>query len=588
MKGKISRDSLLNNKSYHARISGVCVFVVCLAISAFIGGCVYNNDEIDDDSGSIYVGESNTETSIYTEAETSAYKYGDVEKITTLYDDFEPQGEFDDSEPVYKEKNITIVTGFPTGMISPVVTNAVNAYLEEHGYDFTIEFIESDYEYVQDSGFDPHGEVYLRRKEEGLTTDIYMPWLSNMTMEEAYKYMAEEGYALCLDPYLETETGQEILSSMMLFLDDSFTMEDIDELLDLYRLSDGKLYCLPTEMDWTAPYMLYYNNELKDYYDIPDFQGTIEDIYTIEEYADILKDDKVLPLRLEGIDDVAFLNLGGYETYESFWALKHEDDGSVTAVDFFEDETLLGWYEDLGRLCAEGYLSYSPYRTNIQAMDSDIVIPSDQIDYEYIYADFIISQGVIGYCRLNAAGEYNYRVEYDVLDVTTYSGANMALCIDADTKYPEECLEFLALYYGDMDFRNLIYKGPEGWSYYVDDSGEYPVLTYHSSNGGLPMFYGITSSLRTAANMFESFQPRVDTQILATKYMEPATIGWSNDLDFSSIQEKHDACVEIMNKYMYILWGVYGDDTAEKVEELHQMLIDAGYLDVIEYINENL
>ena len=39
---------------------------------------------------------------------------------------------------------------------------------------------------------------------------------------------------------------------------------------------------------------------------------------------------------------------------------------------------------------------------------------------------------------------------------------------------------------------------------------------------------------------------------------------------------------------MYILWGVYGDDTAEKVEELHQMLIDAGYLDVIEYINEEL
>ena len=102
------------------------------------------------------------------------------------------------------------------------------------------------------------------------------------------------------------------------------------------------------------------------------------------------------------------------------------------------------------------------------------------------------------------------------------------------------------------------------------------------------MFYGITSSSKISASILDDFQDRVDKQLLATKYMEPAAIGWSNDLDFSSIQEKHDACVEIMDKYMYILWGVYGDDTAEKVEELHQMLIDAGYLDVIEYINENL
>ncbi len=520
--------------------------------------------------------------------DSTEYKYGEPDNVLTRYEEFEPQGEYDDSEPEYKDKTITFITGFYDGMISPVVTNAVNDYLEEQGYDFSVEFVGSEEEYI--TGFaEPHGDAYLRRKEAGLSADIYVPWLTGMDCEESYKYMVEQGYTLCLDSYLETETGQAILEGMLSYLDESYTMDDLYDLLDLYRASDGKLYCLPTEMYWTAPYMICYNNELKDYYNIPDFAGTIEDIYLVDQYAETLTDDKVVPFSISMSADVAFLNLGGYETYEDFWALKHEDDGSVTAVDFFEDENLLEWYNYLGSLCGKGYLYYSGYEEAIEDMDENLIIPAYEMDYEYVYANLLCEKEAIGYVTVNYADEEtSYRTEYDILDVTTYSCVDLALCIDADTEYPEECLEFLALYYGDIEFRKLIYDGPEGWSYYVDDTEENSVIIYHTRNSGLPMFYGITSSSKISASILDDFQDRVDKQLLATKYMEPATIGWSNDLDFSSIQEKHDACVEIMNKYMYILWGVYGDDTAEKVEELHQMLIDAGYLDVIEYINETL
>ena len=51
------------------------------------------------------------------------------------------------------------------------------------------------------------------------------------------------------------------------------------------------------------------------------------------------------------------------------------------------------------------------------------------------------------------------------------------------------------------------------------------------------------------------------------------------------LSEKAAACRQIIEANRAVFLGYYGNETAERLEEVHEQLVEAGYLELIEAVN---
>ncbi len=153
--------------------------------------------------------------------------------------------------------------------------------------------------------------------------------------------------------------------------------------------------------------------------------------------------------------------------------------------------------------------------------------------------------------------------------------------INARTEYPEECMEFLRILYMDPEIRLMLYKGIEGEHYVWREDGLMNGRAY-----GFPIGLGFSRDLR--------FWPVGDW---GTEYAEEIKdmnrnvsmgLGVTMPYDLSEDPELSDreaACRQIIEENRAVFLGYYGSETAERLEEVHERLVEAGYLELIEAVN---
>jgi hypothetical protein len=486
--------------------------------------------------------------------------------------------EVDDSEPEYIEKTIRVLYGLPDGIVKNEEKNAINAYLEEHGYDFQVELVGNN-----------TGELYVddvqERKKEGLPVDIVMDFIDD---RQEFETQIESGAYLKLDELLDTESGSALLQGINTYMTTSGQTEQLEGYLDAYRAADGSLYGLPMYMSFSAPYLLCYGNGALETAGISELSGTLSDLELVVEHAEQLKEQQYAPMVIsKGSTEADYLlgNTVGLENYETWWLLDTDEDGTVTAVDLFQNTELMNWYLQLGQWREDDILTYSNAKEVLASYNGeDLTREID--DYGKIGFAFVPGANqTFGWYNLNGTSN----ISYDVLNVQTTFPVNTVLCLDSETQYPQECLEFLKLLYSDLEFRRLLYKGPEGWGYYVDTSGETDVLVNHTVNRGIPLGLGLGEDCL----IYEEYNIPYYHQLVEYAYEAnasavPSAVSVGDGIDFSGVAEEYQNCVAIFSSNSLVFWGVYGDRTEEKLMEVYEKLQQAGYQKVLDTINEQL
>lgn len=472
----------------------------------------------------------------------------------------------DDDLPV-----VTVLT--MTQGLEAELENAVNAHIRAQGLSFCVELVApTAAQCAEIGGLYPNWMLYEYRKEQGLSADIFLsfvesedePWRSEHNLLDFAEALNKEG--VLYQALLQRLPSKELL----------------DAYLGVLTEEDGAVYALPCNFDIASPYAVSYSRELTDYYGIEIGDG-LADLEKAAEKREALLGDGVAPICLDlmAMEDVLFLDMAGYARYEKFWAVRQDGEDTLTAVDFLEDEELLAWYEQLGKWRAQGALAYysgsgMDCQEGYACDDILLLFGAEQEEYNLTYG-----------C-LNADEDGNeYDMLSEILDIQTPVNFTAAgICVDGETEYPEECIQFLQLLYSDQELRRTLYYGVEGWSYYVDRTGETPVMVKHTDHGGL-WDYGVDTSL----DMMEELDiPWYDEKALEQQQARALSVlpCISEELDLGPVQEQFDACTSLLRENEKVFRGYYGTETRSRLEELHRQLLDAGYAEVLEYMNKVL
>ena len=502
-----------------------------------------------------------------------------------VYMEFECTAEVDAEEKAPEGIVLTIIDD--TIVSYPEHINAINQYLKENGYQFAIEL---GYQESFSGDFLTPVEIYKTRKEEGMAADIFFT-----TSSELQAYCLENGYLLNLSPYLESETGRHLLDALNAYYTRSEDNWVAEVSIEALKGADGGIYAIPACFEISNPYVIYYNKELSDVYPIA-WTNTVSDLSILAENEQ-LKQNGVIPVRMEVGNSFyeGFFEIAGYQEFAPYWAVSQMEDGTLRVVDFLEDETLKNWYLCLGQYREAGVLGYGETLiSSCQSKTGIIKTPELRTTADtaaYCMAVFVPNEAyrlTCGYVNSDPYGTA-YLAWPNILNVETCINlAKMGIGVDAETQYPEECLQFLDLLYSDMEFRNLVYSGIEGWSYYVDDtSKEEPFLVHHTRKGGI-MGLGLGTSCRALAELSIPFyETCYEAQLQANAYVSMPLVDESA-IDLSAVQKEYDACMELYDSYAPVFWGMYGAETEVLLEELHEKVLEAGLEAVLEEMNRQL
>lgn len=536
-------------------------------IPALLAGCAGTMDDAPetDTESAAQIQDTERETA----QEETQYQYGKAvsHHVFEAFDTYADIPEAaDDDLPV-----ITVLT--MTQGLEDELENAVNAHIRAQGLSFRVEFVEpTAAQCAEIGGLYPNWMLYEYRKEQGLSADIFLsfvenedePWRSEHNLLDFAEALNKEGA-------LYQALLQRLPSEALL-----------DAYLGVLTEEDGAVYALPCNFDIASPYAISYSRELTDYYGIEIGDG-LADLEKAAKKREALLGDGVAPICLDLMTtkDVLFLDMAGYAHYKEFWAVRQDGAGALTAVDFLEDEELLAWYEQLGKWRAQGALAYysgsgMDCQEGYACDDILLLFGAEQEEYNLTYG-----------CLNTDEDGNEYDMLSEILDIQTPVNFTAAgICVDGETEYPEECIQFLQLLYSDQELRRMLYYGVEGWSYYVDRTGETPVMVKHTDHGGL-WDYGVDTSL----DMMEGLElPWYDEKALEQQQARALSVlpCISEELDLGPVQEQFEACTALFRENGKVFRGYYGTETRSRLEELHRQLLDAGYAEVLEYMNKVL
>ena len=451
--------------------------------------------------------------------------------------------------------------------------NRINLYLQEIDAGFRVHIVSHDGE--NGEMFAICTDMYSERKEKGQQSDI-LYGNSEQLME-----LAAHDCLYDVSDFLQNET---ISHSLEMSVGNS---EILESYLNHFRYEDA-LLGIPCTFTYTTSYLIQYNQEYMDYYGI-DLHQNNDDLDLIASMASETLEDQVIPIILdlnENRSDTMLFEMAGLIPYKCYWALKEDSDG-IQVIDPLRDESLLDIYNKMGEWRSAGALGYAMnLDDNLYPMDEACDSAAACLIHFCPGApEYFLAQTMVNF---DAYGNL-YDTCTEVLDYPIYTDFDYtyAVAVDGETEYPEACEEFLELFYSDMDFRLLFYIGEENNDYRIVESDDTRQLCVQPSDSVTMIAYEITSNL----SMFESLEISYYEQLVERQNYLHQNVRQHVSVSFlfsDEIQEKYEACNAIYEKYLPVFWGYYKDETTLYIEEVHEMLLDAGLNDVISEMNNQL
>ncbi len=453
----------------------------------------------------------------------------------------------------------------------PTIEDELNHRLHLAGYDFYVHFLMPTYDEMFDRN--PVGEtgadgLVMEKREEGMRIDL---WVTR-----DYLSALQNGEVLELTDFLQGEEGSSLYDNF-----DNCVWENV-------VVEEGSIYGVPVNPIATGRCVYAYTPQLMEQLsiDMSTFSGDPGEFE--EQFLELLQRG-VLPLELDSnITDRLLLSLFGLENYGGIIAVRHNGNG-WEAVDLWEEEEMIAFYTRLGAWKEKGYLGYDSYL--LQDFESKGVTVSDEDDssrYPYILFQIYETDSNTWQHCLNYSDEKdgNVAARYYVPEQPAYiSGREILIygtaVISAQTEHPQECMQFLQILFTNSEIRLLLYKGIEGYHYVWQDD-----VLLNGSAYGFPIGLGLSQDLR--------FWPAGDwganyaTEITDMNRDVSVGLGMTMPYDLSEDPELSDreaACRQIIEDNCAVFLGYYGNETAEKLEEIHEQLVEAGYLELIEAVN---
>lgn len=450
----------------------------------------------------------------------------------------------------------------------PLIEDELNHRLYLAGYDFYVHFQRPTYEEMFDRnplGATSTEELVAEKRQEGMVIDL---WVT-----DDYLSVVQNGEVLELTDFLQSEEGSSLYANY-----DGCVWENV-------VLEGGRIYGIPMNPIATRRCVYQYTPQLTEQLSI-DMSSFSGDPGEFEDRFPELLQRGVLPLELDGaITDKLLLSMFGLENYGGIIAVRHDGD-DWKAVDLWEEEEAVAFYTRLGEWKEQGYVGYNSVL--LQELRSKGVPVSNEDDssrYPYKLLQLYETEETSRYAGLNYTDERNGYVasRYYVPEQPAYISelAYEAAVISAQTEHPRECMQFLQILFTDPEIRLLLYQGIEGYSYVWEDD-----VLLNASAYGFPMGLRLEEDLR--------FWPAGDWGARYTAEAADMNRDVSAGLGMMmpyglpedpELSDQEAACRQIIEENSAVFLGYYGNETAEKLEEIHEQLVEAGYLELIEAVN---
>lgn len=436
-----------------------------------------------------------------------------------------------------------------------ILEDELNHRLHMTGYDFHVQFLLSPYEEY----FRVEQTTIMERREEelGISIDLYMS-----------------------NDYLSAVQNQEILdlSDYLAEQEDLYGHYD-KSVWEQLRDSEGRIYGIPANPIAAGKLGYAYNPQLasKLSIDMTNFTG---DPATLESYFPAMLEEGIKPLCLFLMpEDYLMLSLAGLETYGDIFAVRH-DGKNWEVIDLLQEEEMTNFYIQLGEWMEKGYLCYSDI---ILSQFDQAETPMNFGQYRYRFLQ-LQNQDIISWAYdVNMADEGGFlETDFFILDQPAYIYEKMnsnIMVVSAQTDYPEECMEFLRLLALDEDIRLLLYSGIEGHNYMWENN----IQIFDSANGAFSAGLALENDLRfwPVAHFSDMYTRQIE-ELNANVRM---SVSLQHPFDPAGMEERYEACKQLFEENILVFLGYYGAETAARLTELHEKLIDAGYLELIDAIN---
>lgn len=451
------------------------------------------------------------------------------------------------------------------------IEEELNHRLHMAGEDFYIHFYGPTYQemYGEDwQGGQTSDELVRQRRSDGVSIDI---WVT-----DNYPSTVQNGEILELTNYLQSTEGKGLY--------DNFGDCVWEQVMD----SERKIYGVPMNPVAVCRDVYSYTPQLMEQLSI-DMSPSCGDPKELENLFPDLLQQGVLPVEVEMMEDALMLSMLGLENYGGVLAIRHEGD-DWEAVDLWAEEEAISFYNQLGDWREKGFLEYTPELLNQMKEISGLEMDDDSGSDRYPYRLFRLEERetitwnhVINFSETE---DGSTATKYAVPDQPAYSSCQWiqrwgAMVISAQTEYPEECMRFIKNLFTDPEIRLLLYKGIEGEHYVWRDG-----VLMNGSAYGFPIGLGFSQDLRFWPT--GDWGARYTDDIISMNRNVSPGLGLTRPYILSEdpeLSDKESACRRIIEENRPVFLGYYGNETLEKLEEVHEQLVEAGYLELIEEVN---
>lgn len=314
---------------------------------------------------------------------------------------------------------------------------------------------------------------------------------------------AQKGLWLNLTPYLQNQAKK--------------LYETIDSRFWKGVTIDEKIYGIPTNKELAVLEYFIFSKDLVEKYDID-----ISQYKTVESLAPILNliksnEPDYTPFTLDS-DIKNYFSYYGYEFVldSKIPIMINSFDENLSLVNIFETDVAKNTLNTLRKYYQLGYIN----------SDCAIKEVTDTTPTEKLFCT--ISSGG-PYSEITWSQNWNTEVISNPISppiITNQSVSGGIMTVNARTKYPKECVQFLELLNTNYDFRNLINYGIKDIHYKLSDKGQVEIIS--NRYAGVPHTQGNFFILNTTTK--EPLNKWQEYKNFNSKCIESPLLGFIPDL----------------------------------------------------------
>lgn len=319
----------------------------------------------------------------------------------------------------------------------------INQKLREDGYDFQLDLVFAEitpYKLLAQDYNASDMEYYFAAisdiLENGETDIAFLGWDWSYRKEDVGTII-RQGNLLELSGLLDTPAGQTLYAA---FSEAEWKSAE----------TDGKIYCIPNQLSYTAAPYFAFNREYFSEEEIAGFDGSLSGLCTLigtKDWSGVS-----MPVYW----GLPLADLGGLDRYVMMQGA-YVDVDTGTAYNPYETDFLNDIVKQLFYLHDHGYFG---------ADDLGYFTSSEDLKRSLAAGDF----GVLaGYEDSWSLEELRAQLIIYELPYRMVSNISVTTGICASSEHPEEAMELLSLLYTDAEYANLLLLGMEGTDYQLLD-----------------------------------------------------------------------------------------------------------------------